>query len=151
MKKLNLFNAGCIPVFVLFIFMTAPLPAQQHESGNDPSKNMAGGQQPAAVQNPGPGETKSGQTGAAVKEDTTAAEIYYYTCPMAVHKNVHSDQPGNCPQCGMRLVAAVAAAPDSADYYGCPMPEHSYVRQDKPGRCPICHMELKPMRFKAQS
>ena len=26
-----------------------------------------------------------------------------YTCPM--HPEVKSDQPGNCPKCGMKLVA----------------------------------------------
>ncbi len=25
-----------------------------------------------------------------------------YTCPM--HPEVHTDKPGNCPKCGMRLV-----------------------------------------------
>ena len=28
----------------------------------------------------------------------------YYTCPM--HPEVHSDQPGKCPKCGMNLVKA---------------------------------------------
>ena len=27
-----------------------------------------------------------------------------YTCPMPAHADVVSDQPGNCPKCGMKLV-----------------------------------------------
>jgi DNA-directed RNA polymerase subunit RPC12/RpoP len=29
-------------------------------------------------------------------------ETLIYTCPM--HQEVESDQPGNCPKCGMKLV-----------------------------------------------
>jgi hypothetical protein len=94
----------------------------------------------------GQSETKSEQQGITVKE-STAEKIYYYTCPMEEHKNVASDKPGDCPECGMKLVAAVAANLDSIDYYGCPMPEHSHVRQDKPGTCAECNMDLKPMRL----
>jgi len=32
-----------------------------------------------------------------------------YTCPM--HPQYHSDRPGDCPSCGMRLVAKIAAKP----------------------------------------
>ena len=28
-----------------------------------------------------------------------------YTCPMKEHADVVSDKPGNCPKCGMKLVA----------------------------------------------
>jgi rubrerythrin len=76
-----------------------------------------------------------------------SGKIYYYTCPMPGHKNIHSDMPGKCPECGMDLVAAVATAPDSADFYGCRMPEHSHIRLDKPGNCPECNMKLVPMRL----
>lgn len=43
----------------------------------------------------------------AVSADTTGTPsngtvASYYTCPM--HPEVHSDQPGKCPKCGMTLV-----------------------------------------------
>ena len=82
-------------------------------------------------------------------QKSKAEKIYYYTCPMDEHKNVALNEPGNCPECGMKLVAAVAAEPDSIDYYGCPMPEHSHIRQNKPGVCPECNMKLKPMRLES--
>jgi Cu(I)/Ag(I) efflux system membrane fusion protein len=37
--------------------------------------------------------------------------ISYYTCPM--HPQVHSDHPGNCPICGMKLVPVYKNAPES--------------------------------------
>ena len=75
-------------------------------------------------------------------------KIIYYTCPMEVHKAVHSDKPGKCPECGMALVPAVVTTKEMAEFYGCPMEAHSHVRSDKPGKCPECGMELKPMRLK---
>jgi len=35
----------------------------------------------------------------------------YYTCTM--HPEVHSDQPGNCPKCGMELVKREMPMTDS--------------------------------------
>jgi Cu(I)/Ag(I) efflux system membrane fusion protein len=35
----------------------------------------------------------------------------YYTCTM--HPEVHSDKPGDCPKCGMKLVLAHQQATDS--------------------------------------
>lgn len=37
------------------------------------------------------------------EEATTAAKDVYYTCSM--HPQVHEDHPGNCPICGMKLIA----------------------------------------------
>ncbi|MCH7613441.1 MAG: hypothetical protein IIB95_08090 [Candidatus Marinimicrobia bacterium] len=74
-------------------------------------------------------------------------KLVYYTCPMESHKHVHSQEPGNCPECGMKMVQAVMTPVETADYYGCPMPDHSHVRSDKPGNCNECGMELKPMRL----
>ena len=92
-------------------------------------------------------ETKLEQPKVNVKE-SAAEKIYYYTCPMEAHKNVVSDKPGKCPECGMNLVAVVETTPDSADFYGCTMPQHSHIRSDKPGNCPECNMKLVPMRLK---
>ncbi len=56
-------------------------------------------------------------------DDSSAAA---YGCPM--HPEVTAAEPGTCPKCGMKLVAAAAAAPAS---YGCPM--HPEVTAAEPG------------------
>jgi FtsP/CotA-like multicopper oxidase with cupredoxin domain len=58
-----------------------------------------------------------------------------YACPM--HPEVTGDEPGRCPKCGMKLLAAAAPAPTQ---YACPM--HPEVTSDEPGRCPKCGMKL---------
>ncbi|HDY74921.1 MAG TPA: hypothetical protein ENH49_00190 [Candidatus Marinimicrobia bacterium] len=74
--------------------------------------------------------------------------IAYYTCSMESHKHIYSTEPGECPECGMKLVKAVLTDEKEADYYGCTMPSHSFIRSEKPGKCPECGMELKPMKLK---
>jgi FtsP/CotA-like multicopper oxidase with cupredoxin domain len=64
-----------------------------------------------------------------------AGEELVYTCPM--HPDVVSQEPGRCPECGMKLLPA--AAPSG---YACPM--HPEVTSDKPDRCPKCGMKLVP-------
>ena len=58
-----------------------------------------------------------------------------WTCPM--HPEVVSDEPGTCPQCGMKLVPAEVAAPSA---WTCPM--HPEVMSAEPGTCPKCGMKL---------
>lgn len=82
-----------------------------------------------------------------------------YHCPM--HPSYISNQPGECPICGMTLVpidstatvapakitqassetqsAAPAAKPKPGQYY-CPMDPQ--IISDSPGKCPICGMKL---------
>jgi hypothetical protein len=85
------------------------------------------------------------------KEDTETTvavdKAYYYTCPMEQHKHISSDKPGDCSECGMKLVAAVETKSDSAEYYGCPMQSHSHIRHEKAGKCEECNMDLKPMKL----
>jgi FtsP/CotA-like multicopper oxidase with cupredoxin domain len=65
-----------------------------------------------------------------------AAEASSYVCPM--HPEVMASEPGTCPRCGMKLVAA--AVPASS--YACPM--HPEVMASEPGTCPRCGMKLVP-------
>ena len=89
-----------------------------------------------------------------------AAGPTQYHCPM--HPTYVSNQPGECPICGMTLVpidasgreinkpsgtsAATSANPAATSpvakpgQYSCPM--HPEVISDKPGKCPKCGMTL---------
>ena len=66
-----------------------------------------------------------------------------YTCPM--HPEILSDEPGECPICGMDLVALeeTSEPADPATTYTCPM--HPEILSDEPGDCPICGMDLVPV------
>jgi len=73
------------------------------------------------------------------REEESAADVYSYICPM--HTEVHSDQPGNCPKCGMALEPDVPTSLTQVEYT-CPM--HPEIIQDEPGSCRICGMALEP-------
>ncbi len=62
-----------------------------------------------------------------------------YYCPMC--PGVESDEPGNCPKCGMALERNPAWKAQAKTIYTCPM--HPEVEQDHPGDCPICGMALE--------
>jgi Cu+-exporting ATPase len=72
----------------------------------------------------------------AVKPSAAAA----YYCPMC--PGVESDQPGDCPKCGMALERNPAVSVRRKVIYTCPM--HPQIEQDHPGECPICGMALEP-------
>jgi FtsP/CotA-like multicopper oxidase with cupredoxin domain len=55
-----------------------------------------------------------------------------------MHPEVVQDEPGNCPECGMKLLAVAAPM----DGYTCPM--HPEVTSEGPGHCPKCQMKLLP-------
>jgi Cu(I)/Ag(I) efflux system membrane fusion protein len=96
----------------------------------------------------------------ATRASASAAQGQKFVCPM--HPQIVTDHKGECPICGMDLVAAgtsatppmVAATPAAASnamappaggpaQYTCPMhPE--VVTTDPAARCPECHMKLVP-------
>lgn len=63
-----------------------------------------------------------------------------YICPMC--EGVESDQPRECPKCGMALEAVKPPASQTRTIYTCPM--HPEIEQNEPGTCPKCGMELEP-------
>ncbi|MFE8069974.1 copper-translocating P-type ATPase [Marinobacteraceae bacterium S3BR75-40.1] len=69
-----------------------------------------------------------------------------YTCPM--HPEVVSDQPGECPKCGMALEPQSPPQPATRTEWTCPM--HPEIVREAPGDCPICGMALEPREVSAE-
>ena len=62
---------------------------------------------------------------------------------------VESNEPGDCPKCGMALELNPAWQPKAKTIYTCPM--HPEIGQDKPGHCPICGMALEPVTLASEA
>src|SRR5262249_39012925 len=63
-------------------------------------------------------------------------------CPM--HPEVVSEEPGSCPECGMKLLATAVAE------YVCPM-HPDVVGTSGDDRCPKCGMKLLPSALVASA
>ena len=109
-----------------------------HEHGHDAQKHSCCGGKPS-----GDAQLHHEDGAAAVKLSAAAK----YFCPMC--PGVESDQPGDCPKCGMALERNPAWVAPAADkfIYTCPM--HPEVQQDHPGDCPKCGMALEPKTISA--
>jgi Cu+-exporting ATPase len=78
-------------------------------------------------------------------ENPSAMPAKKYFCPMC--EGVESDEPGNCPKCGMNLERNLTFSESGKTIYTCPM--HPEIEQDHPGNCPICGMALEPKSYSA--
>ena len=85
------------------------------------------------------------QESSGEKVKLTSSANYY--CPMC--EGIESDQPGDCPKCGMALEPTHFVQPAQKTIYTCPM--HPEVEQDQPGACPICGMDLEPKYVTAET
>lgn len=89
---------------------------------------------------------KSSTSHESKSSDTTETGSIYYTCPM--HPEIHENEPGNCPKCGMALDAVGELSMATTTEYTCPM--HPEVIQDHPGSCPKCGMALEAKTINAE-
>ena len=74
--------------------------------------------------------------------DSTKGDVFY--CPMKCEGEKEYQQPGDCPVCGMDLVAKVTSGEVQGQQWTCPM--HPEVIKDQPGSCPECGMDLVPAK-----
>lgn len=81
----------------------------------------------------------SGHHDPSDQRESRRASAGMYVC--ACCPGVESDEPGNCPHCGMALQRVGAG--ETTTQYTCPM--HPEIVRDEPGNCPICGMALEPM------
>lgn len=82
----------------------------------------------------------------APSNDTATHKASKYICPMC--EGVESDEPGNCPKCGMALEPAQPPTRKQKKSYTCPM--HPEIEQNEPGTCPKCGMELESKYLDAE-
>jgi Cu+-exporting ATPase len=77
--------------------------------------------------------------------ETTSSTVKY-VCPMC--EGVESEQPGNCPKCGMSLEPSQPTPVGRQVIYTCPM--HPEIEENAPGTCPICGMDLEAKALAAE-
>ncbi len=84
------------------------------------------------------------------KKQPKAAGTYY--CPMQCEGDKTYDKPGDCPVCGMDLVAAPTSHSVTSEKtkYACPMQCEGDKTYDEPGDCPVCGMDLVPLATSAE-
>lgn len=87
----------------------------------------------------GDAHTRGAGAGHGESAEQSKSDAPYY-CPMC--EGVESEQPGECPRCGMALERSESAPARSRKIYTCPM--HPEIERDEPGSCPICGMDLEP-------
>ena len=97
---------------------------------------------PTEPTTPAPKSCCGGAHGHGDVQPSAAAK---YFCPMC--PGVESDQPGDCPKCGMALERNPAWKAPAI--YTCPM--HPEIERDQPGECPICGMALEPRTVRAEA
>lgn len=93
-----------------------------------------------------PAENAEGNLNLAPQKMVLSTEEIY-TCPMDQHSHIFQVGPGDCPECGMKLVPI---AQTGREVYTCPMTEHHHVLMNRPGKCPACGMELVPVVSKSR-
>lgn len=87
-------------------------------------------------EHPGKAQDHHDEHGHGPAKSSATAE---YFCPMC--PGVESNEPGDCPNCGMALERNLSAKRPTKVIYTCPM--HPEVEQDDPGNCPKCGMALE--------
>lgn len=125
------------------------LKTKEQSSGTGDQGTGSRGQEPgASITTPPPSEMQkpeehklSNMNMTPDKKANSAKEVY--TCPMDEHGHILQVGPGDCPECGMKLVQITKTG---RKVYTCPMDEHHNVLSDKPGKCPECGMELVPFK-----
>ncbi len=122
-----------------FLAQTSPVEPAGGCCGGKGKPNDRGGPAPepaAAAHSCCGGHDHHDRAPAAAPSDTAK-----YICPMC--HGVASENPDDCPRCGMALERNPAWRPTGPTIYTCPM--HPEVQQDHSGDCPKCGMALEPM------
>lgn len=96
-------------------------------------------EEPKKYLSQGGGEKPCCAGGHTASAEETKAQPGQWTCPM--DPEVISDQPDDCPKCGMALEMVPRLG--GGTQFTCPM--HPEVIEDAPGDCPKCGMPLEPM------
>jgi len=84
---------------------------------------------------------RSAENSSGESRSTTTHPTAKYYCPMC--PGVESDQPDDCPKCGMRLERNPSHREEKPKLWTCTM--HPEVQRGQPGQCPKCGMDLEPV------